>query len=182
MAFSLEIQAFAAFVDFQFWLSWLSENLHNRGLSPERYPLMPKLNNRPPKYSKIGKYAVCYVNGKKHYLGLHNTPESLAAYSRLIIKIQSNPTLIVPKGESGISVKELVATFLDHAEQRVDVKDYNHCYTVFMDFLLKLYGDNTPVESFKPSCLKTGSGGYDPIPPILPEHHQQIHPPHCVPV
>jgi integrase len=115
---------------------------------------MPKLNNRPPKYSKIGKYAVCYIHGKKYYLGLHNTPESLSAYARLIAELQANPTLFISKGEPGISVKELTAAYLDYAEDKIDAKDYKHCCTAFMDFLLKLYGDNFPVDDFKPKCLK----------------------------
>ena len=43
---------------------------------------MPK--NKPPKYSRIGKYAVVYIPGTKkpHYLGLYNSPEAKAAYAR----------------------------------------------------------------------------------------------------
>jgi len=43
---------------------------------------MPKLQNRPPKCFRIGKYAVLYLNGKKHYLGLHGSPEAKIAYAR----------------------------------------------------------------------------------------------------
>ena len=45
---------------------------------------MPKLNNRLPKYCKLNKYAVVYVNGKPRYLGSYGSQESKIAYSRFI--------------------------------------------------------------------------------------------------
>jgi hypothetical protein len=68
--------------------------------------IMPKLNNRPPKYCKLKKYAVVYLRGKIHYLGLYNSPESRTAYNRLIAETRDGPTIDPPKGEPGISVKE----------------------------------------------------------------------------
>jgi hypothetical protein len=49
---------------------------------------MPKLNNRPPKYSKMDKYAVVYLHGKKFYLGLYGSEESKVAYARFIAELQ----------------------------------------------------------------------------------------------
>jgi integrase len=117
---------------------------------------MPKLNNRPPKYCKLKKYAVVYLHGKTHYLGLYDSPESRAAYARLLAESQANPNFYLSKKEveAGITIKELSAAFLDYAENRIDIKDYNHYCTIVVDFLLKLYGDSIPVDTFKPSCLK----------------------------
>jgi hypothetical protein len=36
---------------------------------------MPKLTNRPAKYSKLKQYAVIYIYGKIHYLGLYGSEE-----------------------------------------------------------------------------------------------------------
>ena len=54
---------------------------------------MPKLNSRPPKYCKVGKYAVVYYLGTPHYLGQHGSSESKIKYSRFITEIQANPDL-----------------------------------------------------------------------------------------
>ena len=70
---------------------------------------MSKLNNRPPKYSKMGKYAVVYLHGKKIYLGLHGSPESKIAYARLIAELQANPTTVpMPGGEKRVTIRELL--------------------------------------------------------------------------
>ena len=115
---------------------------------------MPKLKNQPPKYCKMSKYAVVYCNGKPHYLGLYGSQESKVAYARLIAEIQANPTVLLPSGENIVTVSDLSAAFLDHAEANTDHTEYAHCRTIVLDFLDKLYGDDTPVDSFKPSCLK----------------------------
>jgi len=72
---------------------------------------MPKLNNRPPKYSKMGKYAVVYYGGKSHYLGRYGSDESKVAYSRLLAEIQASPTGVpLPKEERHVTVRELALT------------------------------------------------------------------------
>jgi len=48
---------------------------------------MPKLNNRPPKYCKMGKYAVVYFHGRPRYLGLYGSPESKVVYAHIIAEI-----------------------------------------------------------------------------------------------
>ena len=117
---------------------------------------MPKLNARPPKYCRMNKYAVVYVNGKPHYLGLYGSPESKVAYSRFVAELQANPNPVFFRSEreKQVTVHELTAAFLDHAKASTDYKEYAHCRVVVLDFLNKFYGDGTPVESFKPRCLK----------------------------
>ena len=115
---------------------------------------MPKLKNRPPQYKQMGKYAVIYVNGKRIYLGLHGSSESHAAYARFVAERRINPTFQLAKDEKDIVVSELAAAFLDNAQATANKKDYSFHRVVIMDFLLKLYGDNTPVDEFKPSSLK----------------------------
>ena len=115
---------------------------------------MPKLNNRPPKYSKMGNYAVVYYGGKPHYLGRYGSPESKVAYARILAEIQANPSVPLPSGEKKITVRELAAAFLDYAKASTNHTDYAHYRTIVLDFLDKLYGDTTPVEHFKPRSLK----------------------------
>ena len=115
---------------------------------------MPKLNNRPPKYSKMGKYAVVYYRKKMTYLGPYGSQESKVAYHRFLAEIQENPAFLPPSGEKNVTVRELTAAFLDHAKATTDRTEYAHFRIVVLDFLDKLYGDNTPVEDFKPRCLK----------------------------
>ena len=116
---------------------------------------MPKLNNRPPKYCKMGKYAVVYYAGKPRYLGLHGSPESKIAYARFIAELQANPVAVsLPSEENRVTVRELTAAFLDYAKAKFDRTEYAHCRIIVLDFLEKLYGDNFPVDDFKPKCLK----------------------------
>ena len=114
---------------------------------------MPK-SNKPPKYSKMNKYAVVYHNGRPHYLGLYGSPESKVAYSRYVAELQANPVVLLPTAEKHVTVRELTAAFLDHAATSTDHTEYGHCRIIVLDFLDKLYGDDTPVDNFKPRCLK----------------------------
>jgi len=122
-----------------------------------------KETNKPPKYSKVGKYAVIYQNRKPIYLpGLYGSAESKAAYARFEAEwwssggSQSKPAFLPSKKESAdadATVRELCAGFLEHAEATLAPANYNHYRIVVLDFLMKLYG-NTLVDEFKPSCLK----------------------------
>ena len=114
---------------------------------------MPKLNNRPPKYCKMNGQAVVYINGRPKYLGRHGSPESKTAYARFIAERQANPAFSPSKGEEHVLIRELTAAFLEHAKANIDPISYGHCRIVILDFLVKLYGDNTPADDFKPSCL-----------------------------
>jgi integrase len=93
-------------------------------------------------------------NGKRIYLGDYGSPESHAAYSRFIAEIRVNPTSHLTKGKTDIAVCELTAAFLDHAKQTFAPIVYSFYRVIITDFLDKLYGDDTPVDEFKPSCLK----------------------------
>ena len=115
---------------------------------------MPKLINRNPKLSKLQKYAVSYYRGKIYYFGIHGTPEALTAYNRFCAELQSNSAVPLPKAEKHVTVRELAAAFLDYAKASIDPISYGHYRIVILDFLKKLYGDATPVDDFKPSCLK----------------------------
>jgi hypothetical protein len=114
---------------------------------------MPK-QNKPPKYCKMGKYALVYHQGRKIYLGLYGSPESKAAYTRLLAEIQANPIGVpLSNGEKRVTISELAAAFLENAKTSVNATDYDH-YRTALFFLLKLYGDNFPADDFKPRCLK----------------------------
>ena len=115
---------------------------------------MPKLKNRPPKYQQSGQYAVVYHHGKRIYLGFYGSPESQVAYSRFIAESRANPAFYPLKGETSIAVSELAVAFLDNAKATTDPKSYAHYRVIVQDFLLKLYGNDTSVNDFKPSCLK----------------------------
>jgi len=114
---------------------------------------MPKLLNRPPQYKKCGKYAVVYIDGKRIFLGLFGSEESKIAYARQLAE-RASPNFIPPKGEKDITVKELAATFLDHAQAALKKPNYTHHRIVVVDFLNRLYGDGTLVNDFNRSCLK----------------------------
>ena len=114
---------------------------------------MPKLVTRPPLYKKCGKYAVVYIDGKRVFLGLFGSQESKIAYARHLAE-RASPEFAPPKGEKNVTVKELAAAFLDHAEATLKKPNYTHYRIVVLDFLNKFYGDNTLVNDFKPSCLK----------------------------
>ncbi len=115
---------------------------------------MPKLINRPPKYSKFKKYAVTFHNGKRIYLGLYGSPESHTAYARFLAERRLDPSLVLPTGETNAAVCELAAAFFDHAKATLAKPNYTHYRIAVMDFLVEFYGD-IPVDEFKPSCLKT---------------------------
>ena len=100
--------------------------------------------------------AVVHYHGRLHYLGRHGTPESKTAYARFVAEIQANPNpaVFMSSGEKHVTMRELTAAYLDYAESNINPTDYGHCNVIVQDFLGKLYGDNTPVDDFKPRCLK----------------------------
>ena len=114
---------------------------------------MPKLKNKPPKYSKLKQYAVVYFQGKTHYLGSYGSPESKAAYARFVAESRVDPVLLPPQEGEDVTMPDLVAAFLEHAKPTLDDATFGHYRTIAGDFLLKLYGD-TAVDGFKPRCLK----------------------------
>jgi predicted DNA-binding transcriptional regulator AlpA len=122
------------------------------GFSPRKERIMPK-SNKPPKYSKMGKYAVVYVHCKPRYLGLFGSPESKVAYARFLAELQSSPSVPLPSREKHVTISELTAAFLEDAEVNSDPVSYGHCRVVILDFLDRFFGDGFSVDSFKPSCL-----------------------------
>ena len=91
---------------------------------------MPK-QNKPHKYCKMGKYALIYHQGRKIYLGLYGSPESQAAYTRLLAELQANPTAIpLSNGEKRVTISELAAGFLEYAKNSVNSTDYDHYRTI----------------------------------------------------
>jgi hypothetical protein len=113
-------------------------------------------------YSDRKGYAYVYVNRKPIPLKAPDgsrcktgTPEALTAYHRLCIELQSNPTgYAIPNGVEDITVSELCAAYLTYAEETMAIKDFLNCKTAIIDFLLKLYGSGTPVDSFSTKCLR----------------------------
>jgi hypothetical protein len=112
---------------------------------------MPK-QNKPPKYCKNGKYAVVYVNGKKHYLGLYGSPESRQEYARLIAEWDTKPIPHQTKSESDVSINELAAAFLDHFESRQDKTEFTHNKSA-IGYAVNIYG-TLPANEFSPKKLK----------------------------
>ena len=77
------------------------------GVYTEKGTDMPK-SNKPPKYSKNGKYAVVYVNDKKIYLGLYGSTESRQEYARVVAEWQTKPVLQANINEPNVTVSETV--------------------------------------------------------------------------
>ena len=118
---------------------------------------MPKLKYQPPKYCKLKirkkQYAVVYLHGKTIYLGAYGSPESKIAYTRFVAEHKADAAPYLPEDKESVTVKELVISFLDHVEGTIAKENYGH-HRSAIKVLLKIYGDNTPVNNFTPSCLK----------------------------
>ena len=121
------------------------------GVYNEKGIPMPK-SNRPPKYSKNGKYAIVYVNGKKIYLGLYGSTESRQEYARVVAEWQFQPIPQLANCESNVSVSELVAGFLDYSKSRQDKIQYRH-NKYAIGYLVKFYG-SLDANEFSPKKLK----------------------------
>lgn len=78
--------------------------------------------SRQPSYRlhKARGCAVVTINGKNHYLGKYDSPESHEKYARLIAQWQANgknlPACNSPAEPRDLSVSGLVLKYLDHAE------------------------------------------------------------------
>jgi integrase len=112
---------------------------------------MPKIK-RPPKYAKLKKYAVVYLNGKTHYLGLYNSPESRKEYARICAEMEGNPSFSL-HGEKEVTLDEVAIAYLDHAERLFDKSHYEN-YQTALKFATDLYG-HRPVAEFSPLKLRT---------------------------
>ena len=114
---------------------------------------MPKLSNRPPKYSQFKQYAVNYIHGKRVFLGLYGSPESHKEYARIIAESQSKPAFLPLRGEKSVTLDEVAEAYLEHAEKRFD-RNHSENYRTALGFALDLYG-HLPVDEFSPLKLKT---------------------------
>lgn len=103
------------------------------------------------------------INGKDYYLGPYGSEESRVEYGELIAQHASGVLTdpLVPadesKGEPGLSVNELCAAFMYHADKHY-LKDGEPtseigCLKLAISPLVDLYGA-TPVSEFGPKSLK----------------------------
>ena len=114
---------------------------------------MPKLVNKNPKLGKNGNDAVVRYKGKTYRLGRHGTPESLTAYNRFCVELQTNPTFLIPKSERDITLDEVAAAYLEYANRRFGKTEYGH-YRTALSFAVGIYGDQ-PVDAFSYKNLRT---------------------------
>jgi integrase len=123
---------------------------------------MPKLFNRPPKYSlhKPSGQAKVRYNGKTLYLGKHGTRASLEAYAEFVAKLpkpDGPPTFTDPLPGTVLMVGECVLRFQEHARTyytRDGVPTGEHV-TIrnALRPLTKRFGE-LPVTEFGPRKLK----------------------------
>ncbi len=122
---------------------------------------MPRLRQSVPKYRlhRASGQAIVTFAGRDHYLGQHGSPESRAAYDRLIGEYLATGrnTTIVNRGFS-CSVAELLDAFLSHAEAfyRKGGRPTTElaAYRRIIREIVELYGEH-PVGSFGPLALKS---------------------------
>ncbi len=84
---------------------------------------MPKLKNKPPTYSlhKASGQAVVHIDGNDHYLGTYGSPESRAAYRRLIAEwAVARPLVAIPDRlpaeiRADLRISELMLAYLEFA-------------------------------------------------------------------
>ncbi len=126
---------------------------------------MPKLTKKLPSYRlhKVSCQAVVTIAGRDHYLGPHGSPESIAAYKRLISEwTAAGPAVVVAtasatKSGADFRICELLAAYYEHADayyvkdgeltgEAKNIKDATR-------LLQALYG-MTPVNDFGPMALK----------------------------
>jgi integrase len=114
-----------------------------------------------PKYrrqrTRYGELAFVELNGKRHYLGQYNSPESKASYKRMLVEwTVGNRQPIGPTDE--IAVVELIARYWGHVQSYYRKPDGTQTSEVTsiqlaMRPLKELYGP-TSAASFGPLALK----------------------------
>lgn len=80
---------------------------------------MPRLKYKLPRYTlhKATGQAIVKFDGRAHYLGKYGTPESLAAYHRLLAERSvTGATFATPGCKADLRVNELLVAYLDFAE------------------------------------------------------------------
>ncbi|MDX2201032.1 MAG: site-specific integrase [Phycisphaerae bacterium] len=127
---------------------------------------MPKLTKKLPSYRlhKVSGNAVVTLNGRDHYLGPHDSPESVDAYKRLIAEwttagpAAAAASATVSAGGADFRVCELLAAYLEYAERYYikdgeptgEAKNVKEATRQLQEF----YG-MTRVADFGPTALKT---------------------------
>ena len=126
---------------------------------------MPKPAVRVPTYGlhKATGQAVVRLNGKDHYLGKYDDPESRERYDRLILQWLSNHRTIPSKSEAGPTVNEVILAYVKWAETYY-VKDGQPTKEVWivkasLRPLRQAYG-TTPANEFAPDRLKVVQAAY----------------------
>src|SRR5437868_2778083 len=124
---------------------------------------MPRLTRKLPSYRlhKPSGRAVVSLNGRDHYLGAWNSPESRAEYDRLISEWlaagRGRPQQVEARAE-GPTVGEVVLAFWKHAEthyrgaDRMPTQELENVKEALKP-LRRLYG-RTPARSFGPLTLR----------------------------
>ena len=117
-----------------------------------------------PKYRRqkrpTGDLAFVEINGFRRYLGAFNSEESLNAYHRVVAEwIESGRSELLPATPNEITVVELAAKFLEHAQTYYRLPDGSDSselgvFIQAMKPLKKFYGLTRAVE-FGPRALKT---------------------------
>jgi hypothetical protein len=116
---------------------------------------------RIPSYRlhKARNVGVVTLDGKDHYLGPYDSPESWEKYHRLIADYLANGSkpVLPPPTDEVLTIQRLCLAYSDHAE-RYYVKDGKptaevDCITYALQRLIKLYG-TTPAAEFGPKALK----------------------------
>lgn len=79
---------------------------------------MPYSPNHIPAYRKhrASGQAIVTLNGRDHYVGLYGTRASKIVYDRLISEWMANNRTLPTVQSGGITMVELMAAFMDHAE------------------------------------------------------------------
>jgi hypothetical protein len=119
---------------------------------------------RTPSYRhhKASNQAVVTLNGRDLYLGRHGTPESLAAYYRLISEWLGNGRQIqIGKKSSDVTISELMVGYITFVDSYY-VKDGKpttepSLVRLSLKVLRRLYG-HTPARDFGPLALKAVRG------------------------
>ena len=123
---------------------------------------MANANPSIPKYRRQKRPQSCDVafvelNGKRHYLGDYNTPESKQRYHRLLAEWSANGGRIVVD-PSDITIVELAAQFWAHAQQYYrkpngEPTSALHNFAAVLRHLKELYGRQRAAD-FGPLELK----------------------------
>lgn len=122
---------------------------------------MPKTKPQPSyRLHKARNCAVVTINGKNHYLGPYDSPESHREYARLINELKAAPAPAEPgaSDDAALPMNELLAAYWLHAEayyRTPDGKPTSELSNVrqAMRFVRELY-DTVPATSFGPLALK----------------------------